>query len=145
MRRIYAFLIILPSTFAIAGNCVIQGNQKIGDCSNVNISNNPKAISVKSAGSYPNIYSAVTIKSGGKAYLSGIADSVTVEQGGELILTGTAGNIDVYGHAEIAGTSGFINARQNSRVTISGISEGVSGPGKIQRLRGSIIGGVYTK
>jgi hypothetical protein len=100
---------------------------------------------VKSVGSYSDIYDTVKIKSGGKAYLSGIAGAITVEYGGELILTGIAGNIDVYGYAEIAGTSGFINAHQNSRVTISGISDGVSGSGKVQRMKGSIIGGVYAK
>jgi hypothetical protein len=144
MKWIMAILIAIFSSFTIAGNCVIQGNQKIGDCSNVNTSP-PKSLLVKSVGSYPDIYTTVKIKSGGKAYLSGIASTITVEYGGELILTGIAGNIDVYGYAEIAGTSGFIKAHQNSRVTISGISDGVSGSGKVQRMKGSIIGGVYAK
>ena len=138
------FILSISPSFVIAGNCVIQGNQKIGDCSNVNTAS-PKSIVVNSIDSYPNIYSIVTIKQGGKAYLSGIADSIKVEVGGELILSGISGNIDVFGVAEISGTSGWITAHPKSIVTISGIAKGISGSGSINKLSGSIVGGVYKK
>ena len=136
--------ILLITNFATAGNCVIQGNQKIGDCSNVNISS-PKPLIVKSSGSYSDIYSTVVVKQGGKAYLSGRADSIRVESGGELFLSGISGNIDVFGVADVSGKSGWITTHPKSSVTISGIAEGISGHGSINKLSGSIVGGVYKK
>ncbi len=130
--------------FANAGNCVVQGDQKIGDCSNVNISNG-KSITVRDVGSYSAIYSLVVIKQGGKADISGIADSIKVESGGELFLSGIAGDIEVFGTAEISGTARWITAHPKSRVTISGIAKGVSGSGSINKLSGSIVGGIYKK
>lgn len=137
-------LLMLVMGYANAGNCVIQGNQKIGDCSNVNISS-PKPLIVSSTGSYSDTYSSVLIKRGGKAFLSGIANSITVEAGGELFLSGVSGNIDVFGAAEISGTAGWITAHPKSTVTVSGIARGISGSGTINRLKGSIIDGVQKK
>ena len=139
-----ACMLFLGPNYANAGNCLIQGNQKIGDCSNVNTSS-PKSLIVKSSGSYSDIYSTVVIKSGGRAYLSGIADSIRVESGGELLLSGISGNIDVFGSAEISGTARWITAHPKSSVIISGIAEGISGSGSIKKLSGSIVGGVYKK
>jgi len=139
---VYFTLFILG--FANAGNCVIQGNQKIGDCSNVNISTG-KSLIVKDFGSYSEIYGAVVVKQGGKANISGIAESIKVESGGELFLSGISGDIEVFGTAEISGTARWITAHPKSRVTISGIAKGVSGSGAINKLSGSVVGGVYNK
>ena len=106
---IFAFSFSLSSSLVVAENCVIQGGQKIGDCSNVNVSS-AKPLVVKSSGSYSDIYSTVVIKQGGKAYLSGIAESVRVESGGVLFLSGISGNIHVFGTAEISGKAGWITA-----------------------------------
>ncbi len=138
------WILIQGPNLAIAGNCVIQGNQKIGDCSNVNTSS-PKPLLIKSSGSYSGIYSTVVIKQGGIAYLSGIADSIRVESGGVLFLSGISRNVDVFGAAEISGKSGWVTAHPQSIVTISGIADGISGSGSIKILGGSIVGGVYKK
>ena len=142
--KYFVYFTLLILGVANAGNCVIQGNQKIGDCSNVNISTR-KALIVKDFGNYSEIYGAVVVKQGGKANISGIAESIKVESGGELFLSGISGDIEVFGTAEISGTAGWITAHPKSRVTISGIAKGVSGSGAINKLSGSVVGGAYKK
>jgi hypothetical protein len=144
INNLLVFFLFFTISLANAGNCVIQGNQKIGDCSNVNI-NTKKPIVITDSGSYSEIYSKVVIKKGGNADLSGIADSIKVESGGELFLSGISGDIEVFGNADISGTAGWITAHPKSRITISGIAKGASGSGTIIKLSGSIVGGVYKK
>ncbi len=143
-KVLYVYICLSAVNFVYAGNCVVQGDKKIGDCSNVNISSS-KSLVVKSTGNYSDVYSIVVVKQGGKAYLSGIADSIKVESGGELFLSGISGNIDVFGTAEVSGTAGWITTHPKSRVTISGIADGTSGSGSINKLKGSVVGGVYIK
>ncbi len=127
-----------------AGNCLITGGKKIGDCENVNVGPG-QPLNVKTNGTFSGNYTRVTVQSGVTAYISGNADEVLVRAGGTLYLSGNSGRVRVEGIAELSGNSGWVYSAKGSIVTIQGIVDGVSGPGKVVKVPGAIIGGIYIK
>jgi hypothetical protein len=162
----FAFFVVLflasgTAITANAGNCLIQGSKKIGDCSNVHVGGG-KPLVVRESGSFSGNYSHVRIKKGVVASISGNADdvvvesnatldlsgncdSVLVESGATLYLSGNSGDVSVRGIAEINGNADWITAHKGSRVTINGIVGGVKGSGTIVKNKGAIVSGVLVK
>ena len=68
-----------------------------------------------------------------------------VRPGATLHFTGNTESVRVEGVAELSGNSGWVHVTKGGVVTIRGIADGVSGPGKVVKVPGAIIGGVYTK
>lgn len=137
---ISVFVSSLLNISTLAGNCLIQGNQQIGDCSNVTVGP-AKDLVISKDDVISGNYRHVTIQNGVSAILSGDVKSVTVAYGGRLDFSGNARNFDVWGSADIDGNAGWITVRQGGVVVIRGIVEGVSGKGKITKASGAIIGG----
>lgn len=142
-------LLIFLGLFAVfsisrAANCLITGGKKIGDCENVNIGS-AQPLNVKTSGSFSGNYTRVTVQSGVTAEISGNTDEVLVRAGATLYLSGNSGRVRVEGVADLSGNAGWVYAAKNGTVTIRGITDGVSGPGKIIKVPGSIVGGVYIK
>jgi len=127
-----------------AGNCLITDGKKIGDCENVHVGQ-IKPLNVTKNGSHSGNYTRVTVQSGVHANISGNTDDVFVRAGATLHLSGNSNRVRIEGTAEISGNSGWVFVAKGGRVTISGIVDGVSGPGEIVKIPGSIIGGIYTK
>ena len=135
---------LAPISSGIGGNCLVQGEKKIGDCSNVDVGPAlPKQVtrSEHLSGNYGD----VTVKPPAVATVDGNTQNVVVQRGATLIHSGNAGDIDVAGNAYINGNAGWVTVRAGGKVTIRGIVEGVSGEGDIQKLKGAIIGDVYIK
>ncbi|WP_139019435.1 hypothetical protein [Acidovorax sp. NO-1] len=128
---------------ALAGNCVVLDGKKIGDCANVHVGP-PPPLDVKKGGSFSGNFGRVTIRPGVNASISGNTDDVIVRAGATLYLTGNSGSVRVEGVAELSGNSGWVHVAKGGMVTIRGIADGVSGPGKVVKVQGSIIGGIYT-
>jgi hypothetical protein len=127
-----------------AGNCLITGGKKIGDCENVHVGN-AQPLNVRTSGSFSGNYTRVTVHSGVNADISGNTDNVLVRAGATLYLSGNSDSVRVEGTADLSGNSGWVYVPKGGRVTIRGIADGVSGSGIITKAPGSIIGGVYTK
>jgi hypothetical protein len=132
---------VLAAT-ASAGNCLVQGGKKIGDCRNVQVGP-AKPLIVSKSGSFNGNYASVTIKRNAIAHINGNTDNILIEEGANLTLSGNADDITVYGRADISGNAGWITVKQGGQVTIRGIVSGVSGDGKITRIKGAIVGGHY--
>lgn len=128
---------------ALAGNCLVQGGKKIGDCANVHVGP-ALPLNVKESGSFSGNYARVTVHPGVNASISGNTDDVVVRPGATLHLTGNSDSVRVEGVAELSGNSGWVHVAKGGMVTIRGIADGVSGPGKVVKVQGSIIGGIYT-
>lgn len=127
-----------------AGNCLITGGKKIGDCGNVHVGE-AHPLNVLKSGSFSGNYTRVTVQPGVNADISGNTDDVLVRAGATLYLSGNSDRVRVEGTAELSGNSGWVYVAKGGTVTIRGIADGVSGPGKITKVQGSIVGGVYTK
>lgn len=137
-------LTVLTAGTALAGNCLVQGDQKIGDCANVRVGP-ARPLVIKKGGSFSGNYSSVTVLPGASASVTGNMDDVTVKRGASLNLSGNSSSVVVEGRAELTGNAGWVSVAEGGTAVISGIADGVSGPGKVVRVPGSIIGGVYTK
>lgn len=129
---------------AVAGNCLVQGDVKIGDCSNVNVGP-AKDLTIHRSGSHSGNFGRVVVKQGATASLSGNFDRIVVESGARLDFSGNADNIDVFGWADINGNADAVAARPGAEVVIRGIVSTVSGAGRVIKVKGAIIGGVYIK
>jgi hypothetical protein len=140
----FVFLFVDAISFAWGGNCLVQGEKKVGNCDNVHV-NESQRLDVKRDGFYSGNFSSVRVRRGVSANISGNADVVTVDEGAHLILSGNTGSVSVRGQVEIDGNCGWITAKRGSQVTIRGIVEGVSGEGRVVKEKGSIVGGVYIK
>lgn len=127
-----------------AGNCLVQGGKKIGDCANVHVGP-ALPLNVKESGSFSGNYARVTVQPGVNASISGNTDDVVVRPGATLYLSGNSDSVRVEGVAELSGNSGWVYVAKGGMVTIRGIADGVSGPGKVVKVPGAIIGGVYIK
>ncbi len=132
------------ATSAFGGNCLVQNGKKIGDCDNVHVGSR-SPLKVKKSGSYSGNYSAVTVEPGVSAFISGNTDDVVVRPGATLHLTGNSDSVRVEGVAELSGNTGPVYVAKGGAVTIRGISGSVSGPGRVVKVPGAIIGGVYVK
>lgn len=146
--KLYQFLLcfgfITTSTLSIASNCLVTGGKKIGDCENVHVGA-AKPLNVTISGTYSGNYTRVVIQSGVNAYISGNTEDVIVRSGASLNLSGNSDRIHVEGVADLSGNTGWIHVEKGGQVTIRGIADGVSGPGKIRKISGAIIGGSYIK
>jgi hypothetical protein len=129
-----------------AGNCLVQGSKKIGDCEGVTVNVGPgKPLNVKSSGYFSGNYGSVVVYPGADASISGNTDEIIVKRGAMLSLNGNSGNIRVEGEARLMGNADWVFVAKGGTVTISGIVSGVSGPGKVIRLPGAIVNGVYIR
>lgn len=144
--RISAFIsgICIFMSASHAGNCLITGGKKIGDCENVYVGQ-AKPLNVTTNGSHSGNYTRVTVQSGVHADISGNTGDVFVRAGATLYLSGNSDRVRAEGTADLSGNSGWVYVAKGGKVTISGIADGVSGPGEIVKIPGSIIGGIYTK
>lgn len=127
-----------------AGNCLITGGKKIGDCANVHVGGG-HPLNVMTSGSFSGNYTRVTVQPGASAHISGNTDDVLVRAGATLYFSGNSDRVRVEGTADLSGNSGWVYVAKGGTVTIRGIADGVSGTGKITKVQGSIVGGVYTK
>jgi hypothetical protein len=130
------------TTNAQSGNCLVQDGKKIGDCANVHVGS-ALPLNVKESGSFSGNYARVIVQPGVNASISGNTDDVIVRPGAILFLTGNSDSVRVEGVAELSGNSGLVHVAKGGVVTIRGIADGVSGPGKVVKVPGAIIGGVY--
>lgn len=144
--------VVLLCTFFItvsnvqAGNCLVQGSKMIGDCEGVTVNIGPgKPLNVKSSGYFSGNYGRVIIYPGADASISGNTDEIIVRRGARLSLSGNSDDIRVEGEAHLMGNVDWVFVAKGGTVTISGIVDGVSGPGKVIRVPGAIINGVYIK
>lgn len=135
------WLLFLP-LYAVAGNCLIQGDKKIGDCENVHVGP-ARPLVIKSSGHYSGNYGMVTVQGGVVAHLSGNVDDVFVKKSATLFMSGNSGDVRVSGRAEVDGNAGMVYVEQGGEVIIRGIVDGVSGAGKVVRVKGAIVGGAY--
>lgn len=133
---------VLCGSSVEAGNCLIQGGKKIGDCENVHVGP-ALPLNVKESGSFSGNFARVTVHPGVKASISGNTDDVVVRPGANPVPDGKQWQRRVKGAAELSGNSGWVYVAKGGMVTIRGIADGVSGPGKVVKLPGAIIGGVY--
>lgn len=127
-----------------AGNCLVQGGKKVGDCSNVHVGP-VLPLNVRESGSFSGNYARVTVQPGVNASISGNTDDVLVRPGATLYLSGNSDSVRVEGIAELSGNSGWVYVAKDGRVTIRGIADRVTGPGKVVKVPGAIIGGVYIR
>lgn len=127
---------------AHSGNCLVQNGKKIGDCENVNVGV-ASPLKLQKSGSYSGNFSKVSIEPGVTAYISGNTDDVIVRPGATLHLSGNSESVRVEGVAELSGNSGTVYVAKAGVVTVRGIADRVSGPGKVVKAQGAIIGGVY--
>ena len=140
----YVFTLSLACGLATAGNCLIQGDIKIGDCVNVNVGPS-KPLTVSRSGSFSGNYGAVLVKSGALASISGNTDDILVEQNARLSFSGNSKNIRVFGEAEIEGNAHHVIAELGSKVVIKGIITSVMGEGRVIKVKGSIVGREYIR
>jgi hypothetical protein len=138
-RFVLATLMLAFTQAAISGNCVIRGDKRIGDCSNVSVGSS-KPLVVARSGTYSGNYSEVVIKSGAIASISGNTGNILVEKGAKLLLTGNSDDIRVFGVADIRGNADHVIAEDGAQVTLRGIVDSVSGSGKVRAIRGAIVG-----
>ena len=141
---IYAFTLSLASCLATAGNCLIQGDTKIGDCGSVNIGP-AKPLTVSRSGSFSGNYGAVLVKTGARASINGNTGDILVERNARLSFSGNSGDIRVFGAAEIEGNADRVIAELGSEVVIRGIVASVTGNGKVTKVKGAIVGGEYIR
>lgn len=141
--RILIFLGICISN-AHAGNCVVTGAKRIGDCENVYLGP-AQPLTITADGTYSGNYTLVVVKPGVNASISGNMNEVIVRSGANLNLSGNSDKVRVEGTAILSGNSGWVYVSKGGVVTIFGIADGVSGPGKIIKGSGSIVGGTYIK
>lgn len=134
--------VMLTQPLAFAGNCLVQGNRKIGDCENVHIGP-AKPLTIQKSASFNGNYGEVTVKRNVVAHVSGNTGRITVESGAELYFSGNADDVVVFGVADIDGNTGWVTVKKGGRVVIRGIVSGASGQGSIVRAKGAIIGGKY--
>ena len=127
-----------------AGNCLITGGRKIGDCENVHVGRG-QPLNVMTSGSFSGNYTRVTVQTGVNADISGNTDDVLVRAGATLYFSGNSDRVRVEGTADLSGNSGWVYVAKGGTVTIRGIADGVSGHGKITKVPGAIIGGIYIK
>jgi len=150
MKAIWITMLSVPmfwlasASNAIAGNCLVQGDKKIGDCGNVHVGPGlPKKVTRSEYLS--GNYGAVTIERPAVATINGNTENIVVQRGATLVQSGNSRDIEVAGNAEINGNAGWITVRPGAKVTIRGIVEGVAGNGDIKKMQGAIIGGVYIR
>ncbi len=127
-----------------AGNCLITGGKKIGDCENVYVGR-AQPIDIKTSGTFSGNYTRVTVQPTVNADVSGNAEEVLVRKGATLFFSGNSDRVRVEGTADLSGNSGWVYVAKGGTVTIRGIVDNVTGPGKIIKIPGSIIDSVYTK
>lgn len=144
MKAAVLIAVALLTPGVMAGNCLVQGDRKIGDCANVHVGP-ALPLTVKESGSFSGNYARVTIQPGVTASISGNTDDVIVRAGATLYLTGNSDSVRVEGVAELSGNAGWVYVAKGGRAIIRGIADGVSGPGKVVKEPGAIIGGVYIK
>lgn len=137
---IWGFFVLFSESKA--GNCLITGGKKIGDCENVQVVR-AEPLNIRTNGSFFGNYTRVIVYSGVNASISGNTEEVVVRTGATLNLSGNSGRVRVEGVADLSGNSGWVYVAKGGTVTIRGIAEGVNGPGKIVKVPGSIIAGVY--
>ena len=144
MTKYLIFVLFSVCTSASAGNCLIQGDRKIGDCENVSVGT-AKPLTITRSGSFSGNFGVVIVKAGAVASINGNADDILVEKRARLSFSGNASDIRVYGKAEINGNAEYVTAEMGSEVVIRGIVSGVSGDGKITKVKGAIVDGVYIR
>lgn len=127
-----------------AGNCLVQGGRMIGDCEGVHVGP-ARPLVIKKSGDFSGNFASVTVLRGATAYLSGNTEGVTVQRGATLYLSGNSSNVRVEGTAELSGNTGWVSVAEDGSVVLRGIADGVSGPGKVVKVPGAIIGGVYIR
>lgn len=146
--KLYQFLIcagfVTTSNLSIAGNCLVSGGKKIGDCENVHVGA-AQPLNVTISGTYSGNYTRVVIQRGVNAHISGNTEDVLVRSGATLYLSGNSDRVHVEGVAELSGNSGWVHVERGGQVTIRGIVDGVSGSGQIKKMSGAIVGGTYIK
>ena len=130
------------SFHAHSGNCLVQNGKKIGDCENVTVGA-ASPLKVTKSGTYSGNFSKVSIEPGVNVFISGNTDDVVVRSGATLHLSGNSDSVRVEGVAELSGNTGPVYVAKGGSVTIRGISASVSGPGRVVKVPGAIIGGVY--
>lgn len=143
-RLLLSAVFLALAAHAFAGNCLVQGGRKIGDCANVHVGP-AQPLNVNESGSFSGSYARVTVQPGVNASISGNTDDVIVRPGATLYLTGNSDSVRVEGVAELSGNSGRVYVAKGGKVIIRGIADSVSGPGKVVQMPGAIIGGVYIK
>lgn len=141
---LFCVLLWCVATSALGANCLVQNGKKIGDCDNVHVGA-ASPLKVKKSGSYSGNYSTVTVEAGVNAFISGNTDDVVVRPGATLHLTGNSDSVRVEGIAELSGNTGPVYVAKGGSVTIRGIVGSVSGPGRVVKVPGAIVGGVYIK
>lgn len=134
--------VLVSYTEAFAGNCLVQGNKKIGDCENVHVGPG-RPLDVKENGSFSGNYARTIIRPGVTAYITGNTDSILVMPRATLYLSGNSDDIRVEGTAHLSGNMDQVYVAKGGSAIINGIAAGVSGPGHVVKAKGSIIGGVY--
>ena len=127
-----------------AGNCLVRGNVKIGDCEGVTIGAR-KNLTISRSGTHSGNFGQVLIRTGATVDLSGNVDRVVVERGAHLSFSGNADKIEVHGSADINGNVESVVVSAGADATIRGITSYVKGAGRITKARGAIIGGVYVR
>jgi len=144
MKELLITLLLVTTTLCNAGNCLVNGNKKIGDCDNVHVGPS-QPLSIKTSGTFSGNFSRVTVWPTVEASISGNTGDILVKPKAVLFFSGNSGNVRVEGAAELTGNSGWVYVAKGGSVTIVGIINGVSGPGNITKIQGSIVAGVYTK
>jgi hypothetical protein len=119
-----------------AGNCLIRGNEKIVDCTNVTVNTAPaEDMKVQRSGYFSGNYGEVEIYSGVNARISGNTDDIRVRKGATLHQDGNSD--DIYG------TANRVSVSKLGSVRIFGIVDSVTGPGSKIFKTGSIVNGNY--
>ncbi len=127
---------------AHGGNCLVQNGKKIGDCDNVHVGPG-RPLDVKQSGTFSGNYARTIIRPGVTAYISGNTDNIVVMPRATLHLSGNSDDIRVEGTAHLSGNMDWVYVARGGLAIIHGIADGVSGPGRVVKAKGSIIGGVY--
>lgn len=144
MRLFLGLTLCGIATLSFGGNCLVQNGKKIGDCENVSVGS-ASPLKVTKSGSYSGNYADVSVEPGVSAFISGNTDDVVVRPGATLHLTGNSDSVRVEGVAELSGNTGPVYVAKGGSVTIRGIVGNVSGPGRVVKVPGAIVGGVYIK
>lgn len=141
VRLVFCAAVAFPLS-AAAGNCLVQGDKKIGDCADVHVGP-AKPLTISKDSYHSGNFGPVVVKRNVNASLSGNVADILVEPGASLRFSGNAAGLAVFGSVEIDGNAGWVTVHKGGQATIRGIVQGVSGAGKIIKARGAIVNGEY--